>query len=120
VIIITRGRLASIPLDYEEAGLDLGASPLKVFLLVLGPLLEPAIVASMIVTFAVSIDDFVMTQYMASDSSTQTVPMLIYNNARGQASPALNATATVMVAVTVLGVGLGLAIYRMVARRESF
>jgi spermidine/putrescine transport system permease protein len=74
----------------------------------------------MIVAFAVSIDDFVMTQYMASDASTQTVPMLIYNNARGQASPALNATATVMVTVTVIGVALGLAVYRFVARRDSF
>jgi spermidine/putrescine transport system permease protein len=120
VIVITRGRLASIPLEFEEAGMDLGASPWKTFILVLGPLLEPAIVASMIVAFAVSIDDFVMTQYMASDASTQTVPMLIYNNARGQASPALNATATVMVAVTVLGVALGLAAYRFVARRDSF
>jgi spermidine/putrescine transport system permease protein len=120
VVVITRGRLASIPLEFEEAGMDLGASPWKVFVLVLGPLLEPAIVASMIVAFAVSIDDFVITQYMASDASTQTVPMLIYNNARGQASPALNATATVMVTVTVIGVALGLAVYRFVARRDSF
>lgn len=119
VVVITRGRLASIPLDYEEAALDLGASPFKAFLMALGPLLEPAIVASMIVTFAISIDDFVITQYMSSTQATQTVPMLIYNNARGQATPALNATATVMVFVTLLGVGLGLLAYRFTARRES-
>ncbi len=119
VVVITRGRLASIPLDYEEAALDLGATPWKAFVMTLGPLLEPAIVASMIVTFAISIDDFVITQYMSSTSSTQTVPMLIYNNARGQATPALNATATIMVIVTLLGVGLGLLAYRVVSKRES-
>ncbi len=119
VIVITRGRLAAIPITYEEAALDLGANPLKAFALALGPLLEPAIVASAIVAFAISIDDFVITQYMSSNGSTQTVPMLIYNNARGQATPALNATATIMVLVTLLGVGLGLLAYRIVSRRES-
>jgi spermidine/putrescine transport system permease protein len=119
VVVITRGRLSAIAIDYEEAALDLGASPFKAFALALAPLLQPAIVASMIVTFAISIDDFVLAQYMSAAQATQTVPMLIYNNARGQATPALNATATVLVVVTLLGVGLGLLAYRATARRES-
>ena len=66
VIVITRGRLSSIPIGYEEAAMDLGASPLQAFRLALIPLLQPAILASAIVAFAVSIDDFVITQYMSS------------------------------------------------------
>src|SRR5438874_1182850 len=84
-----------IPVVFEEAAMDLGASPLAAFRLVLVPLLQPAILASAVVAFAVSIDDFVITQYMSSDASTQTVPMLIYNTGRGSAPPALNAAATV-------------------------
>ena len=71
VIVITRGRLASIPIGFEEAAMDLGATPMQAFRLALIPLLQPAILASAIVAFAVSIDDFVITQYMSSTSSTQ-------------------------------------------------
>ena len=119
VIVITRGRLASIPIGYEEAALDLGASPLQAFRLALIPLLQPAILASAIVAFAVSIDDFVITQYMSSTGATQSVPMLIYTATRGTATPALNAMATVMALTTVIVTGLGYVLYRFVARTEQ-
>ena len=67
--------------------------------------LTPAILASMLIVFALSIDDFVVTQYMSSSGSTTTIPMLLYSNARGGATtPALNAVATIMVVVTLIGV----------------
>lgn len=119
VIVITRGRLSSIPPDYEEAAMDLGASPLIALRLALVPLLQPAILASAIVAFAVSIDDFVITQYMSSDQSTTTVPMLIYNTGRGSAPPALNAAATVMAIVTILVGGLGFLLYKALLRRRD-
>lgn len=119
VIVITRGRLASIPIGYEEAAMDLGATPMQAFRLALIPLLGPAILASAIVAFAVSIDDFVITQYMSSTSATQSVPMLIYTATRGTATPALNAMATVMALTTVVVTGLGYLLYRVLARREQ-
>jgi spermidine/putrescine transport system permease protein len=119
VIVITRGRLASIPIGFEEAAMDLGASPLAAFRLVLVPLLAPAILASAIVAFAVSIDDFVITQYMASTASTTSVPMLIYNATRGSATPALNATAIVMAMTTIVVTGTGYLLYRALSRREQ-
>jgi spermidine/putrescine transport system permease protein len=119
VIVITIGRLSTIPTGYEEAAQDLGASPPQSFRLVLVPLLQPAIVASAIVAFAVSIDDFVITQYMSSTSSTQSVPMLIYTATRGAATPALNAMATLMAITTILIAAGGFALYRLVARREQ-
>jgi spermidine/putrescine transport system permease protein len=119
VIIITRGRLASIPIGFEEAAMDLGATPMQAFRLALVPLLQPAIVASAIVAFAVSIDDFVITQYMSSTAATQSVPMLIYTATRGTATPALNAMATVMAITTVVVAGLGYILYRFIARTEQ-
>ena len=64
VVVIVRGRLVSIGRDYEEAAADLGAPPRDQLLRVLLPLLAPAIVASAAVVFALSIDDFVVTQYL--------------------------------------------------------
>jgi spermidine/putrescine transport system permease protein len=119
VIVITRGRLASIPSGFEEAALDLGASPMGAFRLILMPLLAPAILASAIVAFAVSIDDFVITQYMSSTSASQSVPMVIYNATRGSATPALNAAAMVMALATIVLCGVGYAVYRLLSRREE-
>ena len=73
VVVIVRGRLVSIGPDYEEAAADLGAPPHDQLLRVLLPLLAPAIVASAAVVFALSIDDFVVTQYLSSDAGTTTV-----------------------------------------------
>jgi spermidine/putrescine transport system permease protein len=118
VVIIVRGRLLSIGPEYEEAARDLGASQLGAFRLALLPLLWPAIFAS-IVVFALSIDDFVVTDYLSAGSSTQTVPIAIYSNARGgTTTPALNALATVMVVLTLLAVGLAYFVYRWSARSQ--
>ena len=112
VVLIVRGRLLSIGRQYEEAATDLGASPLSALRLVLLPLLAPAIFASLMVVFALSIDDFVVTDYLSSDASTQTVPIRIYSSVRGTTTPALNALATVMVATTLIAIALAFVIYR--------
>jgi spermidine/putrescine transport system permease protein len=116
VVIIVRGRLLSVGPEYEEAARDLGASQLGAFRLALLPLLWPAIFAGFIVVFALSIDDFVVTDYLSAGQSTQTVPILIYSSVRGTATPALNAVATVMVIITLLSVGLAYFVYRWSAR----
>jgi spermidine/putrescine transport system permease protein len=118
VVIIVRGRLLSIGPEYEEAARDLGASQLGAFRLVLLPLLYPAVFASFVVVFALSIDDFVVTDYLSSNESTQTVPIKIYSGVRGTTTPALNALATVMVVATLLSVGLAYLVYRWSARTQ--
>ncbi|HLY87032.1 MAG TPA: ABC transporter permease [Gaiellaceae bacterium] len=118
VVIIVRGRLLSVGPEYEEAARDLGASPLGAFRLALLPLLYPAVFASLIVVFALSIDDFVVTQYMSAGQQTQTVPILIYQTVRGTATPALNALASLMVIVTLLSVGLAYLVYRWASRAQ--
>ena len=84
-----------------------GRRRLAALRLVLLPLLLPAILASMLIVFALSIDDFVVTQYMSSNAATTTIPMYLYANARGgTTTPALNALATILVVTTLLGVGI--------------
>jgi spermidine/putrescine transport system permease protein len=115
VVVIVRGRLVSIGPEYEEAAADLGAPPLEVLRRVLLPLLMPAILASVAVVFALSIDDFVVTQYLSSTASTTTVSMLLYATARGAPTPALNAIATVALVLTLVTLGLAFVVYRRFA-----
>jgi spermidine/putrescine transport system permease protein len=112
VVLVVRSRLLSVGKEYEEAARDLGASALGALRLVLLPLLAPAIFASLMVVFALSIDDFVVTDYLSSNASTQTVPIKIYSGVRGTTTPALNALATVMVFTTLIAVGLAALVYR--------
>jgi spermidine/putrescine transport system permease protein len=115
VVVIVRGRLTSIGPEYEEAAADLGAGPKDQLFRVLLPLLAPAIIASAAIAFAVSIDDFVVTQYLSSDASTTTVSMLLYATARGAPTPALNAIATVALTITLVTLTLAYLAYRKFA-----
>ncbi|MGH2451252.1 MAG: ABC transporter permease, partial [Candidatus Limnocylindria bacterium] len=116
VIIIVRGRLLSIGPEYEEAAQDLGASPAQALRLVLTPLLVPAIFASLMIVFAISMDDFVISQFLSSDASTETIPVKIYSNARGAPTPALNALASVMLFASLLAVALAVVAYKLAQR----
>jgi spermidine/putrescine transport system permease protein len=115
VVLIVRGRLVTIGRDVEEAAADLGAPPTHVVWRVLLPLLVPAMAASILVAFALSIDDFVVSQYLASGADTTTVPMRIYAQARGAPTPALNAIATVGLIITLLTLTAAFLVYRRFA-----
>ena len=118
VVVIVRGRLVSIGKDYEEAAADLGAPPHDQLLRVLLPLLAPAIIASAAVVFAISLDDFVVTQYLSGDASTTTVSMLLYSSARAAPTPALNALATIALLITLATLGLAYLVYRRFATQR--
>jgi spermidine/putrescine transport system permease protein len=119
VVVIVRGRLVSIGPEYEEAAADLGAPPHDQLLRVLLPLLAPAIVASAAVVFALSIDDFVVTQYLSSDASTTTVSMLLYAGGRAAPTPALNALATITLVITLATLALAYLVYRRFAGKSD-
>lgn len=120
VVVIIRSRLVSIGPEYEEAARDLGATPVQALRLVLFPLLLPAILASMLIVFALSIDDFVVTQYMSSNAATTTIPMFLYSNARGgTTTPALNALATILVVTTLIGIAIAFTVYSVLGRRTG-
>ena len=112
VVVVVRGRLVTIGREYEEAAADLGAPPLARLTRVVLPLLAPAILASAGIAFAVSIDNFVITQYLARGADTNTVSMLLYSTARGAPTPALNAIATIALALTLATLALAYLVYR--------
>jgi spermidine/putrescine transport system permease protein len=120
VVVIIRGRLTAIGSQYEEAARDLGATKFQALRLVLLPMLGPAIFASLMVVFATSVDDFVISSFLSTGASTETVPIKIYSGARAGSTPALNALATVMLIVTLLAVALaGLVMRRMRAQGDQ-
>jgi spermidine/putrescine transport system permease protein len=119
VVVIVRGRLVTIGSDYEEAAQDLGASPLQALRTVLLPLLGPAIFASLMIVFATSIDDFVISAFLSKDASSQTVPVLLYGTVRTAPTPALNALATVMLLGTTVAIVLAVFALKLFRRGES-
>ena len=78
-----------------------------------------AIAASLLIVFALSIDDFVVSQYLASGAETATVPMRIYAQARAAPLPSLNALATLMLLFTLLALVLAYAVFRFMTRGEK-
>jgi spermidine/putrescine transport system permease protein len=86
---------------------------------VLLPLLAPAIAAGLLTVFALSIDDFVVAQYMASGADTTTVPMRIYAQARAAPTPALNALASILLAFSLLALVLAWFAYKRLSRGQD-
>ena len=117
VVVVLRGRIFGVGTELEEAAMDLGAPPLDALRRVMLPVLAPAIFAAFMIVFALSIDDFVTSQFLATDLNTQTVPMLIYSSGRTAPNPALNATATLMLVISLAAIGLGFGGMRALARR---
>jgi len=118
-VIIVRARLLSIGREYEEAGMDLGATPRQSVRRVLLPLLYPAIFASYAIVFADTVDDFVTVRYLSGPSSSESLAIKIYQNARASPTPALNAAATLMLITTTAMIGLGYLAYKRFSRGQE-
>jgi spermidine/putrescine transport system permease protein len=117
-VIIVRARLLSIGKEYEEAAMDLGASPTQALRRVLLPLLFPAVFASVAIVFAASIDNFVISQQLSRDASTQTIPILIYSSARRGPLPSLNALASLTLLASTALIVVAAVVYRRFTRAE--
>jgi len=115
-VIIVRARLLSIGPEYEEAAMDLGAKPGQSIRRVLLPLLSPAILASVAVVFADSVDDFVIVRYLSGPANSEPLSVKIYSAARSSPTPAVNAAATVMLLATMAMIIVGYLIYRRYAK----
>jgi len=112
VVIVVRGRLFTIGREFEEAAMDLGASPVQALRLVLLPMLAPAIFASLMIVFAISIDDFVISAFLQGGAESATVPVLLYSTARNSPTPNLNAIATLMLLFSMLAIGIAISLQR--------
>ena len=119
VVVVLRGRIFGVGPELEEAAMDLGAPPLQALRRALLPILSPAIFAAFMIVFALSIDDFVTSQFLSTDLHTQTVPMLIYSAGRTAPNPALNATATIMLMLSLGAIGLAAIGMKTLSRRRG-
>jgi putrescine transport system permease protein len=114
VTVVVQSRLASFDDSLEEAALDLGARPAKVFFRITLPLIIPAIASGWLLAFTLSWDDLVISQFVAGPGST-TLPMVVFSKVRLGVSPDINALATIMVSI----VGLGVVISALYMRRQE-
>jgi len=105
VSVIVQARLAGFDGSLEEAALDLGARPATVFRRITLPLIMPAVVSGWLLSFTLSWDDVVISQFVAGPGSS-TLPMVIFSKVRLGVSPDVNALATLMVLVVAAGVVL--------------
>ena len=119
VVIVVRGRLFAIGPEYEEAAMDLGAARSQALRLVLLPMLAPAIWASLAIAFAISIDDFVISYFLRSDVTTETIPTRLYSGLRLAPSPALNALASLLLAFSMVAITAAGLFLRRLRRREG-
>ena len=99
VIITVRSRLIGFDRSLEEAAQDLGATPWQTFRLVTLPLIMPGVLAGALLAFALSIDDFVITNF--NSGSTITFPLFIWGAARVAIQPQIYVIATMIFLVTV-------------------
>ena len=118
-VVIVRARLLGIGSEYEEAAMDLGATPWQSIRRVLLPLLTPAIMASVALVFADVVDDFVTVAALSSGANSEPLAMKIYAASRSSPTPEVNAAATVMLITTLLVVGGGLLLYRWLNRGQD-
>ena len=98
VAIVVQARLADFDRSLEEAALDLGATPWMTFLTVTLPLITPAIGSGWLLALTLSLDDLIMTQFVAGAQS-QTLPMLVYSKVRLGVDPQINVLATIIVCI---------------------
>jgi spermidine/putrescine transport system permease protein len=101
VAIVVRARLSGFDRSLEEAALDLGARPLQTFWRVTLPLIAPGIVAGALLSFTLSIDDYVITSFVAGVGAT-TLPLQIYSMLKVGVTPEVNAVSTLLLAATVI------------------
>jgi putrescine transport system permease protein len=98
VTVVLQSRLSQMDTSVEEAAMDLGARPWKVFLLITLPIIAPAMVSGWLLAFTLSLDDLVIASFTAGPGST-TLPMVVYSSVRLGVSPQINALATLIVAI---------------------
>jgi spermidine/putrescine transport system permease protein len=118
VTVVVRARLAALSREVEDAAMDLGATRWQTFRLVTLPALWPAVIASGLLVFALSFDDFVLS-FFTTGESPQPLPVRIWTQIRFGVRPTINAIGTFMLVVSTLSIGLALLLPRLLGRRES-
>jgi len=100
VLVAVQARLQGLDPALEEAALDLGATPLQAFWLVIVPSLRPAIISGALMAFTLSLDELIVTYFTASPASA-TLPLRVFGMAKVGLNPMLNALSAIFIVTTI-------------------
>lgn len=103
VAIIVQSRVRELNPSLEEAALDLGATPFRVFFSITLPLISQALVSGWLLSFTLSIDDLVLSAFLSGPGST-TLPLVVFSRVRLGLNPEMNALATLFIVAVTIGV----------------
>jgi len=103
VTVVVQSRLIDMDHSIEEAAMDLGATPVRVFFDITLPVIAPALVSGWLLAFTLSLDDLVIASFVSGPGSS-TLPMIIFSKVRLGVSPEVNALATIIIGVVALAV----------------
>jgi ABC-type spermidine/putrescine transport system permease subunit II len=117
VILIVASRLRNYDLAVEQAARDLGATPPMVLRRITMPLIGPSVVGAMVVAFAISFDEVLITNF--TSGTRQTLPLFVLSRLRRTIDPSVNAVATILLLVPWLAVGLLFIAQRRRASRQA-
>ena len=117
--VVIQSRLQEMDRSIEEAAMDLGCRPLQVFLLVTLPTMSQAMVAAWLLTFTLSFDDVVISEFLSGPGVT-TLPQVIFSYARRGVNPSIYAAATILMATVTAGIlAYGVYVARQQRQRDS-
>lgn len=103
VTVVVQSRLGDLDLSLEEAAMDLGATPVRVFFDITLPIIAPALISGWLLAFTLSLDDLVIASFVSGPGAS-TLPMVIYSKVRLGVAPEVNALATIIIGVVATGV----------------
>lgn len=109
--LVMRARFNELDVSLEEAALDLGAPPWKVYFVITLPLIAPALISGWLLAFTMSLDDLVISSFVSGPGSS-TLPMVVFSMVRRGLSPEINALATLFIAAIGIGIIASVAIAR--------
>jgi putrescine transport system permease protein len=101
--VVIQSRLSEMDRSLEEAAMDLGCRPMQVFFLVTLPSIAPALVSAWLLTFTLSFDDVVISEFLSGPGVT-TLPQVIFSYARRGVNPSIYAAATLLIATVSVGI----------------
>ena len=103
VTVVVQSRLTDLDLSLEEAAMDLGATPVRVFFDITLPIIAPALISGWLLAFTLSLDDLVIASFVSGPGSS-TLPMVIFSKIRLGVAPEVNALATIIIGFVAAGV----------------
>jgi len=105
IAMTVRARVRGFDWTLEDASMDLGASPARTFFKVTLPLIIPGIIAAAMLSFALSLDDFIITYFVSG--STVTYPLYVNAAVKASVPPQINVLATAILVISLILLGVG-------------